>query len=130
MLGIVPLKPYLMQLLPKMSDDKCHLLIVNGSFQHGYLEYTARLLLLDYRDDPVQVLTLVRAWLEQHKRHQDAAGNDITLSFSSEIIDNNTFDLELDFPQREKVVFSEQTYHICSDPVWDEALGKFVRSGD
>ena len=130
MLGIVPLKPFLSQHLTSLSADKCHLLIVNGSFNEGYMDYTARLLLLDYRGDPVRVLTLVKLWLEQQQRHQDKSGNDIQISFSSEIIDTETFDLEIDFPQREKVVFNDAGYYICSDPIWDDVLGKFVRPRD
>lgn len=130
MQSLVPLILHLAQHLPGLSTDKCHLLIVNGSFAEGYLDYTARLLLVDFRGDPVQVLTVVRSWLEQNKRHKDKADNDISLSFSSEVIDNDTFDLEVDFPQREKVVFNDQDYHICRDPVWDEALGRFVQPRD
>lgn len=130
MQSLVPLIPHLAQHLPDLSTDKCHLLIVNGTFAEGYMEYTARVLLLDYRGDPVQVLTVVRSWLEQNNRHKDKANNDISLSFSSEVIDNNTFDLEVDFPQRDKVVFNDQGYHVCRDPVWDQALGRFIQPRD
>lgn len=130
MQSLVPLIPHLAQHLPDLSTDKCHLLVVNGTFAEGYMEYTARVLLLDYRGDPVQVLTVVRSWLEQNNRHKDKANNDISLSFSSEVIDNNTFDLEVDFPQRDKVVFNDQGYHVCRAPVWDAALGIYVQPRD
>lgn len=126
MIGLAPLKIHLPRNLPNLSADKCHLLIVNGTFAGGYMDYTARLLLLDYRGDPIQVLTVIREWLQEHKRDKDKADQDIILSFSSEVIDNETYDLEVDFPQREKVVFNSEDYHICNDPTWDSALGKFV----
>jgi hypothetical protein len=56
-----------------MSQDKCHLLIVNGNQSQGYMEYTVRILLLDYRGDPVEVLMLVRNWLQSKNLHLDAA---------------------------------------------------------
>lgn len=130
MIGLAPLKSHLAQHLPNLAADKCHLIIVNGTFAEGYMDYTARLLLLDYRGDPIHVLTVIRSWLEQHNRHKDKADKDISLSFSSEVIDTDTFDLEVDFPQSEKVVFNNDGYHICSDPIWDDDLGKFVSPGD
>ncbi|MCP5645382.1 phage tail protein, partial [Klebsiella pneumoniae] len=83
--------------LPALSADKCHSLIVNGTQNEGYLDYTARLLLLDYRADSIQVLATVKNWLRQNHRHLDAAKKEVQLSFSSEIIDTDTFDLEIDF---------------------------------
>lgn len=129
MKSLAPLKSYLIEQLPQMTADKCHLMIVNGKTESGYLEYTARLLFLDYRSDPLEVMACIMVWLRQKHRHLDNSQNEIELSFSSEIIDNDTFDLEIDFPQREKVVFSDTGYFICPDLVWSDAEDKFVPVG-
>lgn len=129
MKALIPLKSFLAEKLPEMSQDKCHLLIVSGNQAQGYLEYTVRILLLDYRGDPVQVLMLVRHWLQSKYLHLDAAKKDIQISFSSEIIDTNTFDLEIDFPQRDKIVSGENGYHVCPEMVWSDDQDKFVPVG-
>ena len=64
MQNLAPLKLYLVEQLPALSADKCHLLIVNGTQNQGYLDYTARLLFLDCRADPLYVL----AKIEQGER--------------------------------------------------------------
>ena len=129
MKALIPLKSFLAEKLPEMSQDKCHLLIVNGNQAQGYMEYTVRILLLDYRGDPVEVLMLLRNWLQSKNLHLDAAKKDIQISFSSEIIDTNTFDLEIDFPQRDKIVSGENGYHICPEMVWSDDQDKFVPVG-
>lgn len=112
-----------------MTADKCHLFIVNGTQAKGYMEYTARLLLLDYRGDPIEVIMQIREWLKSKNLHLDVTGNDIQISFSSEIIDTDTFDLEIDFPQRDKIVMNESGYHVCAELVWSDTFGKFVPAG-
>lgn len=129
MQALIPLKPYLQAKLPLMTADKCHLFIVNGTQAKGYMEYTARLLFLDYRGDPIEVIMQIREWLKSKKLHLDATGNDVQISFSSEIIDANTFDLEVDFPQRDKIVMDEDGYHVCPELVWSDTSGKFVPAG-
>ena len=129
MKALIPLKSFLAEKLPEMSQDKCHLLIVNGNQSQGYMEYTVRILLLDYRGDPVEVLMLLRHWLQSKNLHLDATKKDIQISFSSEIIDTNTFDLEIDFPQRDKIVSGENGYHVCPEMVWSDDQDKFVPAG-
>ncbi|MDV2469838.1 phage tail protein [Acinetobacter chinensis] len=129
MKALIPLKSFLAEKLPEMSQDKCHLLIVNGNQSQGYMEYTVRILLLDYRGDPVEVLMLLRHWLQSKNLHLDAAKKDIQISFSSEIIDANTFDLEIDFAQHDKIVSGENGYHICPEMVWSDDHDKFVPVG-
>lgn len=126
MIELIPLKLYLQEKLPNMTPDKCHLFIVNGNEVKGFMEYTARLLFLDYRNDPVEVIMYIRRWLKSKNLHLDAVGNDIQISFSSEIIDTNTFDLEIDFQQRNKIVMDENGYHVCPEMIWSDQLGKFV----
>ena len=130
MKALIPLKPYLNERFPMMSADKCHLLIVNGTHKEGYLEYTARLLILDYRSDPIQVIVALREWLKSKNLHLDATGKDIQISFSSEIIDTDTFDLEIDFPQRDKIVADNDSYHVCPPLVWNDEKGGFFPEGE
>lgn len=126
---LAPLKLHLIEQLPLLSADKCHLLIVNGTQNKGYLDYTVRLLFLDYRSDPLQVISAIKKWLKANHRHLDAAKQDIQLSFSSEIIDTDTFDLEIDFPQRDKIVFDQDGYHLCPEEVWSDMHDKFIQIG-
>ncbi|ENW82704.1 hypothetical protein F909_00975 [Acinetobacter sp. ANC 3929] len=130
MQALVQLKPFLIERLPLMSADKCHPLIVNGTQKDGYMDYTVRILILDYRGDPIEVLMLIRTWLESKNLHLDSTGKDIQLSFNSEIIDSDTFDLEIDFPQRDKIVFDQASYHICPPIVWCEKRGGFFPAGE
>ncbi|ASN71634.1 hypothetical protein 2F1_33 [Uncultured Caudovirales phage clone 2F_1] len=129
MKALIPLKSYLSEKIPTLSADKCHLLIVNGTQAKGYLEYTARLLFLDFRGDPIEVIMLIRNWLKAHNLNLDSTGQDVLLSFSSEVIDTDTFDLEIDFPQRDKVVMNENGPHICPQMVWSDKHGKFIPAG-
>lgn len=126
---LAPLKTFLAEKLPQLSIDKCHLLIVNGTQNEGYLDYTARLLFLDYRDDPIEVMALIKKWLKKNYRHLDINKKEIQLSFSSEIIDSQTFDLEIDFPQREKIVFDDDGYHLCPETFWSDHHDKFIQVG-
>lgn len=121
------LKQHLVTTLPHMSADRCHLLIVNGQVVDGIMSYTVRLLLLDYKFAPLQVLSQIRKWLKDNNRLLDLAGKEVQLSFSSEVIDHETFDLEIDFPQSDKVILEGDDFHICGRMVWDEALMIFVR---
>ena len=129
MQNLAPLKLYLIEHLPALSADKCHLLIVNGTQNEGYLDYTARLLFLDYRADPLEVLAKVKQWLRLQHRHLNANKDEIQLSFSSEIIDTNTFDLEIDFPQREKIIINDEGYHLCPEQIWSDYHGQFIAVG-
>lgn len=124
---LVELKQYMITSLSEMTADKCHLLVVNGTYHEGYMDYTVRLLLLDYRADPIEVLSTLKNWLRTKKRHlQKDQLTEIDISFSSEIIDINTFDLEIDFPQRDKINVSDTGYTICKNSVWSDELGQFV----
>ncbi|MEF9955619.1 MAG: phage tail protein [Acinetobacter sp.] len=121
---LTELKAYLTQKQPILTDDKIHIFIINGSYVGGYLDYTARLLFLDCRIDPILILALIKNWLRENGRHLDTTQiNEIELSFSSEVIDTDTFDLEVDFPQRDKLNVTSETYSICPTIDWDDRLG-------
>ena len=124
---LAKLKEFLILSLPSMLPDKCHLMLVNGQILNGNMSYTVRLLLIDYSFDPLQVLSLVRAWLEQNNLLLDDSGNEVSLSFSSEIINTTTFDLEIDFPLSQKVVLNGNDYHICGKLVWNNQTMQFER---
>lgn len=126
MQALIALKTFLNDQLPHLTADKCHLFIVNGTQAKGIIEYTVRFLLLDYRSDPIEVLMLIRRWLKLHHLHLDTTGNDLQISFSSEIIDNDTFDLEIDFVQHDKIVLDTHGYHLCPTLVWNDLKGGFV----
>ncbi|QHH99243.1 phage tail protein [Acinetobacter dispersus] len=123
MIKLAELKTYLSEKLPVLTADKTNLFIVNGNLNEGYLEYTARFLFLDCRTDPILILAYIKKWLRENNLHLNAAQKEIELSFSSEIIDLNTFDLEVDFPQREKVNISDTGYSICKPMIWDDHKG-------
>lgn len=121
---LAELKAYLTQKQPILTDDKIHIFIINGSYVGGYLDYTARLLFLDCRIDPILILALIKNWLRENGRHLDTTQiNEIELSFSSEVIDTDTFDLEVDFPQRDKLNVTSETYSICPTLVFDDQRG-------
>lgn len=130
MQALTRLTSFLAQKLPYLSADKCHVLLVNGKQHKGYINYTARILILDYRDDPLQVIAVIRQWLKDQNLHLDQTQEEIEISFSSEIIDTNTFDLEIDFPQREKIVIDQSGYQIFGNQVWSDKNGKFVTAGE
>lgn len=128
MYQLAQLKEYLLLKLPRLSPDRCHLMLVNGQVSAGNITYTVRILLLNYCFDPLQVLSHVRAWLQQQNLLLDNAGNEVALSFSSEIINQESFDLEVDFPLSQKVVLEGDDYHICGRMQWSDTLQQFVRA--
>ena len=111
MIALIGLKTFLQDKLPNMTADKCHLFIVNGTQAKGYMDYTVRLLFLDYRSDPIEVIMLIRSWLKSQHLHLDTTGNDV------------------DFPQRDKIVMDEDSYHICPELVWSDSKGGFIPKG-
>ncbi len=121
----VDLQQYLTANLPNLSADKLHLLVVNGDIAHSALSYTIRILLLDYRADPLLPLVLVNRWLQAKHRDEPELP---TLKFSSEVIDKNTFDLEIDIPMTDKLVDDGTTYHLCPPTYWDDGSMSFLQA--
>jgi hypothetical protein len=122
----VDLQQYLTANLPNLSADKLHLLVVNGDMTHSALSYTIRILLLDYRADPLLPLVLVNRWLQAKHRDEPQLPK---IKFSSEVIDKNTFDLEIDIPMTDKLVDNGTAYHLCPPTYWDDTAGDFVQAG-
>ena len=121
----VDLQQYLTANLPNLSADKLHLLVVNGDMTHSALSYTIRILLLDYRADPLLPLVLVNRWLQAKHRDEPELP---TLKFSSEVIDKNTFDLEIDIPMTDKLVDDGTAYHLCPPTYWDDGSMSFIQA--
>lgn len=122
---LAELKKYIHQKIPRLTEDKTHLFIVNGDYSKNHLEYTARLLFLDCRHDPIFILNIIKIWLENNRRHLSPSGTHIQLNFSCEIIDTNTYDLEIDFLQYDDLNINPDTgeYVFCDDTAHDEFLG-------
>ena len=108
----------------QLTADKVHLFIVNGelSSTSSDISYIGRFLFIDCRDgDPFSLLTYIRKWFES----QGYAVPD--LNFNCEVIDAETYDLEIDIGLVDKLVISDDgSYHQCPPKVWSEALNDFV----
>ncbi|WP_336943355.1 phage tail protein [Acinetobacter modestus] len=122
MMKLAELKKHLAEKLPKITQDKTHLFVVKGELHDGYLAYTARILFVDCREDPIKVLIEIRRWLRKNNL-LDSAFKDLDLKFESEVIDATTFDLEVSFPLHDKINITETGYNICKPVIWDEQQG-------
>jgi len=121
----VDLQQHLSNNLPNLSKDELRVLVVNGDLQHSAMTYTIRILLLNYRGDPLLPIVLINRWLQaKHRDEPDLP----RLKFSSEVIDKNTFDLEIDIPMTDKLVDDWTTFHICPPVYWDDAQAAFVQA--
>lgn len=119
----VDLQQHLTNNLPNLSSDKLHVLVVNGELQHSAMTYTIRILLIDYRGDPLLPMVLINRWLQAKHRDEPELQR---LKFSSEVIDKKTFDLEIDIPMADKLVDDGTTFHICPLIYWDDTQSAFV----
>jgi hypothetical protein len=121
----VDLQQYLLSHLPHLISDNLRVLIVNGDLQHSQMTYIIRVLLLDYQADPLLPMVLINRWLALKHRDQPELPQ---LKFSSEIIDKDTFDLEIDIPMTDKLVDDGTAYHICPPTYWDDDSMSFVQA--
>lgn len=119
----VDLQQHLSNNLPNLSKDELRVLVVNGDLQHSAMTYIIRILLIDYRGDPLLPIVLINRWLQAKHRDDPELPR---LKFSSEVIDKNTFDLEIDIPMTDKLVDDGTTFHICPPIYWDDAQAAFV----
>lgn len=121
----VDLQQHLSNNLPNLSKDELRVLVVNGDLQHSAMTYTIRILLLNYRGDPLLPIVLINRWLQaKHRDEPDLP----RLKFSSEVIDKNTFDLEIDIPMTDKLVDDGTTFHICPPIYWDDESQSFMQA--
>ena len=121
----VDLQQHLSNNLPNLSKDDLRVLVVNGDLQHSAMTYTIRILLLNYRGDPLLPIVLINRWLQAKHRDDPELPR---LKFSSEVIDKNTFDLEIDIPMTDKLVDDGTTFHICPPVYWDDESMSFVQA--
>ena len=119
----VDLQQHLSNNLPNLSKDNLRVLVVNGDLQHSAMTYIIRILLIDYRGDPLLPIVLINRWLQAKHREDPELPR---LKFSSEVIDKETFDLEIDIPMTDKLVDDGTTFHICPPVYWDDAQAAFV----
>ncbi len=125
---LIELRDYLTQRIKGLTDDKFFVSVVNGKDTDGKIHYTVRLLFIDFRCLPFDVLSLVKQWLRSTGRLIEPTLIPV-LSFECEVVDSETYDLEIDIPMEDQVVDGPNGATVCSMPVWDEALGQFVNPG-
>ena len=117
---LIALRQHLSESIADLSPENLSVLVLNGGLSAGQLNYTVRIVLIDHRGDPLQVLALVQHWLDTQHRSSDAQ-----IAFESEVIDHDTFDLQIDLQMRDKMVINPDGYHLCEETVWIDELGVF-----
>ncbi len=123
------LRSYIIANLPKITPDKFFLSVDNGQYDDGQMHYKVKMLMIDYRADPFFVLILVNRWLRQTGRLIQPSVVPV-IGFDCELVDSETFDLEVTIPLQDKIVDDgAEGYEICVTPIWDEGLGRFVKPG-
>ncbi len=123
---LINLKNDLIETFNGLTAEKVSLFIVNGEMSktNTDVNYIARLLLIDCRlPEPFAVLGFIRKWFENHSMPIP------DINFSSEIINHETYDFEIDISLTDNLTLSADgtKTQICFDPVWSEALGDFVK---
>lgn len=125
---LITLKNDLISAFDGLTPDKVSLFIVNGEMAKtsNNVSYIARFLLLDCRlPNPFAVVGYIKHWFESHNLTVP------DLNFSSEVIDLETYDLEIDLGLTDKLIISDngKQVQICYSPVWSERLGTFIKGG-
>lgn len=119
---LLTLKNELIAHFTALTPDKVALFIVNGDMpkQSQTVNYVARLVLTDCRlASPFDVLGFVRLWFERY-------GVDIDLAFECEVIDLETYDLQIDMTLSDKLILTDTGTLVCPPPVWSETLGTWI----
>lgn len=116
---LIALRQHLSESIADLSPENLSVLVLNGGLSAGQLNYTVRIVLIDHRGDPLQVLALVQNWLDSQHR------SDAQISFETEVIDHATFDLQVDLQLHDKMVIGPDGYHLCEETVWIDELGVF-----
>lgn len=123
---LISLKNDLLTRFPELTGDDTQLQIINGELPHdsSTIHYIARFYLLNCRiAHPFDVLGYIRKWFEQH-------GKPIPkLAFDCDVIDLETYDLQIDISLDDKLNFAEDgTANLCDDLVWSDKAGTFVKA--
>lgn len=122
---LVEFRKYLVDKITDLTDDKLFVTLVNGKDNQENLHYNVRVLLIDFRGNPFDILLIVRSWLRMTNRIIYPSIVPV-VSFECEIINSETFDLQLEFPLSDKLVDDCEGGHVCPPQVWSEFLGMFV----
>jgi len=122
------LRKFLSSSIPNLTDDKFFMNVINGKDHDGQVHYTVRLLFIDFRGIPFDVLNLVRQWLRATRRLIEPDQIPI-LSFDCEVVDSETYDLEVDIPMNDHIIDGPNGATVCDTPVWDDASGTFISPG-
>ncbi len=123
---LITLKDDLINAFDVLTPDKVSLFIVNGEMTKtsSDVSYIARFLFVDCRlSKPFNLLGYIRKWFERHNMTIP------DVNFSSEIIDLETYDLEIDIGLMDNLIISDDgtDTQICYNPVWSDKLGAFIK---
>lgn len=121
--NLIALKKALTTRFYDISPDKLQLHLVNGTLPKTshVVSYIARFVFLDVRvSTPFEVIGFIRHWYEQHGLTAPE------LSFDCEVIDLESYDLQIDLNLSDKLILTEAGVQVCPAPVWSEALGTFI----
>ncbi len=123
---LITLKNDLIQSFDDLTPDKVSLFIVNGEMSHANndVNYIARFLLIDCRlPKPFILLAFIRQWFAHHNMTVP------DIHFNSEIIDNETYDFEIDISLTDSLIISDDgtTTNLCYEPVWSDAVGGYIK---
>ena len=123
---LITLKNDLLSRFPELTGDDTQLQIVNGELpQNSHtVAYIARFYLLNCRiASPFDVLGFIRVWFEAHGKPVPP------LQFDCDVIDIETYDLQIDISLSDKLNFTDDgTANLCDDLVWSEGVGSFVKA--
>lgn len=106
-----------------LSSDKVQLHILNGTIESGRINYIVRFDLLDCRlNEPFLLFAFINNWF-------DKKGLAIpTINFDFDVIDLETYDLQIDINLSDKFIITEQGATICPPVEWSDAVGGFISS--
>lgn len=120
---LLTLKNDLIAHFDALTADKTQLHITHGDVARGTqtVRYTARFVLVDCRlSSPFDVLGFIKTWFATH------ALNEPDLAFECEVIDFETYDLQIDIALSDKLVYTDTGALVCPPPVWSETLGTWI----
>ncbi len=123
---LINLKNDLIETFDSLTAEKVHLSVLNGEMKKESTDvnYISRFLLIDCRlPEPFAVLGFIRKWFENHSMPIP------DINFSSEIINHETYDFEIDISLTDNLTLSADgtKTQICFDPVWSDKLGTFIK---
>lgn len=120
---LLQLKNDLINRFDDLTADKVALYLVNGELGKNShtVQYIARFSLHDCRiNNPFDVLMFIRAWFEN-------ANRDVPdLNFDCEVVDLESYDLQIDLALFDKLSVKNGTTEVCLSPVWSDTADTFI----